>query len=302
MEKKIYDLIIIGAGPAGLTAAVYAARYKLDVLVLGRVAGGLILEAHKVCNFPTYEEIKGYELGQKMASQVKAMRVPINNEEVIEIKKNNESFEIKTKKEIYFSKKIILAIGTKRRMLDVKGEKDFFGRGVSYCATCDGAFYKDKNVAIVGGGNSALTAALLLSEYAKEVYIIYRKSEFTKAEPAWVEQVLKNKKIKPIFNANIMEIKGSKNVEGVKLDKGDDINVDGVFIEIGSIPDNTLSNQLGLELENGYIKVNKNQETNVKGVYAAGDLTNNPLKQVVTACAEGAIAAKSAYEEVRRER
>ncbi|MGD9275567.1 MAG: FAD-dependent oxidoreductase [Candidatus Pacearchaeota archaeon] len=299
MKDKIYDLIIIGAGPAALTAAVYAARYKLNVLVLGRVPGGLINEAHKVCNFPTYEGIKGFELGQKMVAQVKAMGVLINNEEVIEIKKN-ENFKIKTKANEHFSKKIILAIGTKRRMLDVKGERDFFGRGVSYCATCDGAFYKDKKVGVVGGGNSALTAALLLSEYATEVYLIYRKDKFTKAEPAWIEQVEKNKKIKPVFNSNVVEIFGSKGVEGVKLDNNEEIKLDGVFIEIGSVPDEKLLKPLGLELDGGYVVVNKNHETNVKGVFVAGDITNNPLKQVVTACAEGAIAAKTAYEEIRK--
>jgi len=294
-----HDLIIIGTGPAGLTAGVYASRYLLKTLIIGKLPGGMISEAHKVCNFPSYKAISGMELTKKIIEQVKDLGVEIKQEAVEEIKKN-KVFEIKTNNSIYKAKKIILAIGTEKRKLNVPREKEFLGKGVSYCATCDAGFFENKTVAVIGGSNAALTAALLLSEYAKKVYIIYRKESFFRAEPAWIKKVEKNKKIELIFNTNIKEIYGENFVEGVRLDTKKDLKVDGVFIEIGSIPDKKFSKQLGLKTEKGYLMVNKKQETNIKGVFAAGDITNNPLKQVVTACGEGAIAATTAYEEIKK--
>jgi len=309
----LYDLIIIGTGPAGLTAGIYASRYLLNTLIIGKLPGGIMLEAHKICNFPTQNNITGFKLAQQLINHVKELKGEIKQEEVIEIKTKenqepqkskiftkNKVFEIKTNNSTYKTKKIILAIGTKRRKLNVKGEDKFLGKGISYCATCDAPFFKDKVVAVMGGGNAAITAALLLSNYAKKIYIIYRKNEFFRAEPAWIRQIKENKKIKPIFNSNIIEIYGDNTVKGIKLDTKKDLKVDGVFVEIGSIPDEKISKQLKLKTEENYIVVNKKQETNIKGVFAAGDITNNPLKQVITACGEGAIAATSAYEEIRR--
>lgn len=297
--EKNYDLVIIGAGPGGLTAAVYAARYKLNALVIGKLPGGLISEAWEVCNFPSYEKIKGIELGMKMVQQVRKFGVEIKGEEVLSIEKG-KTFKIKTNSNTYEGKKVLIATGTERKRLGVKGENEFKGRGVTYCATCDSAFYKDKTVAVAGGSDAALTAALLLSEYAKKVYIVYRKDKYMKAEPAWVELVEKNKKIESVFNSNIIEIYGKERVQGIKLDTKKELKVDGLFIEIGSVPDERLSKQLGLASENGYIIVDKKQETNVPGVYAAGDITNNVFKQVIVACSEGAIAAKSAYDKIIR--
>jgi len=308
-----YDLIIIGAGPAGLTAGVYASRYLLKTLIIGKLPGGMMSEAHKICNFPTQNNITGFKLAQQLINHVKELKGEIKQEEVIEIKTRgnqepqkskifveNKVFEIKTNNSTYKTKKIILAMGTKRRKLNVKGEDKFLGNGISYCATCDASFFKNKVVAVIGGSDAALTAALLLSEYAKKVYIVYRKNKFFRAEPAWIRQIKENKKIKLVFNSNIIEIYGDNTVKGVKLDTKKDLKVNGVFIEIGSSPDEILANKLGLKKENKYIIVNKKQETNIKGVFAAGDITNNPLKQVITACGEGAIAAASAYEEIRR--
>jgi len=294
-----YDLIIIGTGPAGLTAGIYAGRYLLKTLIIGKLPGGMISEAHKVCNFPSYESITGVELTKKIIEQVKDLEIEIKQEEVTEINGSNSNFIIKTNKQEYQAKKIILAIGRKKQKLNVKGESEFLGKGVSYCATCDAGFFKNKVVSVVGGSNAALTAALLLSEYAKKVYIIYRKGNFFRAEPSWIKQVEENKKIKLIFNSKIIEIYGTDSVKGVKLDTKKDLKVDGVFVEIGSIPDEKLSKQLELKTEKGYIKINKKQETNIKGVFTAGDITNNPLKQVITACGEGAIAANSAYNELK---
>jgi thioredoxin reductase (NADPH) len=298
---KKYDLIIIGAGPAGLTAGIYAGRYLLKTLILGKLPGGTITEAHKVCNFPSQKEITGIKLAMKIIEQAKSLDVEIKQENVKEIKKENKFFKIKTNKESYSAKKIILATGRKKQKLNIPGEKEFLGKGVSYCATCDASFYKDKIVSVVGGSNAALTAALLLSEYAKKVYIIYRKSNFFRPEASWVKQVEKNKKIKKIFNTNIIKISGKEKVEKIELDSGEEIKVDGVFIEIGSTPHKDIPKQLGLKTEKDYIIVNKKQETNIRGVYASGDITNNPLKQVITACAEGAIASNSAYQNIKKE-
>ncbi len=301
-KKMLYDLIIIGSGPAGLTAAIYASRYNLNFLVIGKLLGGEISEAHKICNFPTQNNIKGFELIKQMVNHVKELNGKIEQKEVIEIKKLNNKFIIKTHNQEYYSRKVILAIGREKQKLGVKGEDKFLSNGVSYCAVCDSAFYKDKIVAVCGGGNSAITSALLLAEYAKEVYIIYRKDSFFRAEPSWVNQLEKNKKIKKIFNSEIKEIYGGNSVKGVRLNNDNLLKLEGVFIEIGSIPNEKFSKQLGLKTEEGYIKVNKKQKTNIKGVFAAGDITNNPLKQVITACGEGAITVTSAYEEIKLEK
>ncbi len=298
MEKE-HDLIIIGSGPAGLTAGIYAARYNLDFLIIGKLHGGTISEAHKICNYPTKNNISGFQLSQEMINHVKELGGEIKQEEVLEIKKDNEKFIVKTTKEEYIAKKIILATGREKQKLNVKGEDKFLGKGISYCATCDAAFYKDKIVAVVGGGNAAITSALLLAEYAKKVYIIYRKDKFFRAEPAWVSQLEKEKKIQPIFNSNIEEIYGEDSVKGVVLNNKEKLELDGIFIEIGFSPSKKFCEQLEIETEKDYIIVDKNQRTNIKGVFAAGDVTNNLLKQVITACAEGAIASTTAYEELK---
>ena len=296
--EKIYDLIIVGAGPAGLTAAVYAGRCLLSTLVIGELRGGTITEAHKVCNFPSYKSITGIELTDKLIEQVEHLGVEVHQERVEGIKKSN-TFEIKTGTSMYRSKTIILATGSEKRKLNIDGEKEFLGRGVSYCAICDAAFFRNRVVSVVGGSNAALTAALLLSEHAKKVYIIYRGERFSRPEPAWIRLVEKNNKIEPVFSSKVKAIKGSDRVESVVLDSGHEISVDGVFVEVGMIPSTGLAEQLGLELDGGYIMTGRTQKTSVQGVFAAGDITNNTLKQAVTAAAEGAIAATSAYEIIR---
>jgi thioredoxin reductase (NADPH) len=295
-----YDLIIIGAGPAGLTAGIYAARYKINTLILSKFSGGTAATADKVCNFPSYLEIKGIELMQNIISHVKQLNVPIKNEEVISISKKGEKYSIKTKKETYIAKKVIFAMGTKRTKLNVKGEAGFLGKGVSYCSTCDAAFFRDKTVAVVGGSNAALTAALLLTEFGSKVYVIYRKGEFTRPDPAWIELVEKNKKIEVLFNEEVMEIKGDKNVESVKLKSGKNLDVQGVFVEIGSVAKTEIVDNLGVKKnKKSYILVDRDQKTNVKGFFAAGDVTDNNLKQIITACGDGATAAFSVYKELK---
>lgn len=299
---ETYDLAIIGAGPGGLTAALYASRYILNTLVVGKSAGGLIAEAHRVCNFPTHEEISGLGLSQKLTEQVKKLDVPIYYETVEKIEVHDDGFKLTTKNNIFTAKKIILAPGTEKRRLNLPEEEGFMGKGVSYCATCDGPFFKDRVVAVVGGSDAALTAALLLSEHATKVYIIYRKDHFFRGEPAWVKLAEDNPKIEPVFNSEIKEIKGANMVKSVVLNDGSELEVQGVFVEIGSDPNTKLAEELGVTLERGYIVVDKFQKTNIPGVFAVGDVTNSPLKQVVTAAASGAIAAKSAYDELVRSR
>jgi len=299
MKRDIYDLIIIGAGPAGMTAAVYAARYKLNVLIIGKIPGGYMGEAHEVCNFPTYDRIKGFELVQKMVGQVKKLDVEIRSEEVLDIIKGKE-FQIVTGKNKYSAKKILIATGSKRRSLGVERETELTGKGLHYCATCDAGFYKDRIVGVVGGGDAALTAGLLLSKFAKKVYIIYRRNKFVNAEPTWVEEIGKNKKIEPLFNSEIVELIGKEKLESVKLKNRKSLKLDGLFVEIGSVPGCVIAEKLGVKMDYNYIAVDKNQKTNVDGVFAAGDVTNNPLKQIVTACGEGAIAGYTTYKELMK--
>jgi len=301
--KQDYDIIIIGAGPAGLSAAIYAARYKLNVVIISKDLGGYIATAHKVCNYPSYPEISGAELIQRFVKHVESLGVKIIYEEVIKMENNNKTFTISTIQNSYSSKKVIFAGGTTKVNLNIPGEKKFLGRGVSYCTTCDAAFFKNKTVAVIGGSDSALTSALLLANYASKVYIIYRKEKFQKAEPHWIHLLKQEKKIESIFNEEVISIIGDKKVESIKLKSGKIMKVDGIFIEAGFVPDINYISALKINMdENGYIITNKDQKTNVKGLYAAGDITDSTLKQVVTAAAQGAIAANSVYKELEEER
>jgi len=298
---KIYDLIIIGAGPAGLSAGIYASRYKLETLIIGKIPGGTAGTISDLCNFPSYEKTTGMELTMKMIKQVQNLGVKIK-QEIVEDLKKGKNFEIKTDKEIYYAKKIILATGSERKKLGLENERKFIGKGISYCATCDSAFYKNKIVGVVGGSDAALMAALLLAKFARKVYIIYRKEKFTRPEPIWIEQINKEKKIEILFNTEIEKIIGEERLTEIEIktkNKKNVLKVDGIFIEIGSIPNIKLAEKLKVALEKGEIMVDKYQKTNVDGVFAAGDVTNNSFKQVVSACAEGSIAAYSVYSELQ---
>jgi thioredoxin reductase (NADPH) len=308
---KAHELVIIGGGPAGLSAGIYAARYKLDTLIIAREAGGMAASAHKICNFPSYNEISGAELTGKMLEHVSSLKVPIEYDNVEKIEKKitkgksngkDEIFEITTgSKKKYLAEKIIFAAGSEHRKLNVPGEDKLLGRGVSYCATCDAGFFNGKTVAVLGGGNAALTSALMLAEHAKKVYIVYRKDNFFRAEPAWVESVQKNKKIEVMLTEEVTEIIGDKTVTGVKLKSGKIISLDGVFIEIGAVPNTGVLDSLNIELDSGLIKVNSAQLTNVSGFFAAGDITTNSnrFSQIITACAEGAVAVNSVFKELK---
>jgi len=292
----VYDLIIIGAGPAGLSAAIYAARYKINFLLIGELVGGLATEAHKVSNYPGVKDVPGIELMNLFRTQAEALGVKIEEAAVQKIEKKKESFVIKTASASHEAKAVVLALGLQHRKLNIPGEEGFLGRGVSYCATCDGAFYKNKAVAVVGGGNSAVSSAVMLAKITKKVYLIYRKEKL-KAEPAWVEELLRFKNAEIIYNANVSKVSGKQFVEKIALDTGKELAVDGLFIEAGVIPSTLLAKNLGVKTdENGFIEVDKELNTNVSGVFAAGDITNgSSFKQIAVATGQGAIAAYSCY-------
>lgn len=305
---QIYDLIIIGSGPAGLTASIYASRYKMTNLVLGKLKGGTIGLAHKVENYPGFISISGLDLINKFEDQVKNLGAKIVYNPADAIKKEAGVFKIFTTggKE-HQAKSLILATGTERRKLQIPGEEKLLGRGVSYCTTCDSPFFRDKIVALIGGSDAAVSGAILTAEYAKNVYLIYRKDRL-RAEPIWVEQALSNPKVEVIYNTNITEIKGDQTVTGVVLDNPfrgvKELALDGVFIEIGGVPGTSLAKTLQVELnEMGYIKVNKEMKTNISGVFAAGDMTDffPRFQQLVSAQAMGAMAAASAFQFLKQE-
>jgi thioredoxin reductase (NADPH) len=301
MAEKTYDLVIIGAGPAGLTAAIYAARYKLDSIVIGPDIGGTANLPHDIENWPGFKGA-GWDLMVKFKEHVESFKVPITTENVKSVTKKGSQFIVSTDKNKYTARTVMLAMGTKRRKLEVPGEDEFFGKGVSYCATCDCVFFKDKIVAVVGGSDAAAMAAQILSQHAKKVYIIYRK-EHMRAEPARVEELEHDPKVEFLYNTNVTHIIGDKLVKKVKLDTGKELALDGLFIEVGGIPVTAIAKELGVTLSKSErINVNAAMETNVPGVFAAGDITtgSNEFNQIVTAAAEGAIAALSAFTFIRK--
>ncbi len=297
---EIFDLAIVGAGPAGLSASVYASRYGIKNVVIGGVAGGLTTQTHEIGNWLGTEKIKGYEYAMKASEHVKSYDSDIIPALVDEIKRTGETFTlfVSDGKKIE-AKTVLLAMGTKHRHLGIPGEKEFAGKGVSYCATCDGFFYKGKTVAIIGGNDSAAGAAVFLGDIAEKVYMIYRGDKL-RCESFWGAAIEKNPKIKMLYNTNLKEIRGSENVESVVLDNpyenSDILKVDGVFAEIGSVPLTDLAKDLEIEIdEEGYIKIDPSGRTSEKGIWAAGDITNgsDKFKQIITAASEGAIAAHS---------
>ena len=301
--RKTYDTIIVGGGPAGLTAAIYAARYMLDTVVITEEIGGQIAEAGWVENYPGFPRILGSELVKRFVDHVKRYKVPIILDTVVDVKREGDVFHVATKRGVtYKGYTVIIAVGVKRRRLNVPGEAELRGRGVSYCAPCDAPLYRDRVVAVVGGGDSAASAALLLAEYASRVYMIHRRDRL-RVQPIYEKLLRENPKIEVLYNKLVTRIIGKDRVEAVELrdrTTGETslLRVDGVFVEIGSEPPRELAEKIGLETdEEGYIKVGPDQSTNIPGIFAAGDCTNamNKYRQVITAAAQGAVAADSAY-------
>lgn len=297
-----YDLIIIGAGAAGMTASIYASRYTLKNVVIGDILGGTTTEAHKIYNWPGFPGITGFELMDKMASHVKESGGEILSDIVTEVTKDGEGFKVVTKRgKSFTAKRILFTSGTKHRHLGLAREDELQGKGVAYCATCDGAFFRGLNVALVGGGNSVISAALYMSDLAKQVYVIVRGADL-KGEPVWREELKKRPNVSIIANANVVSLVGKDKLEALELDTefngSKEVAVDGMFVEIGLVPQTDLAKTLGVETDAlGYIIVKPDMSTNIEGVYAAGDSTNasNNFHQIVTAAGEGSVAADSIY-------
>jgi thioredoxin reductase (NADPH) len=305
MDK--YDVVILGAGPGGLGAAVYAARYNLKTLVIGRLLGGMAAEAHLVENYLGFRSISGLDLCKKFREHAEGLGVKVAlGVDAVSVKKSGKGFEVDTgDNRKYSCNAIVVALGTQKRRLEVPNEEKFLGKGVSYCATCDAAFFQDRTVAVVGGSDAAGTIALMLAEYAKKVHIIYRKEEL-RAEPVTKKRIDQNRKIEIIYKAVVKELMGTNKLESVVLDrdgKPSELKLDGLFIEIGSVPSTVILKELGVEVtEEGYIRVKEDMSTSVPGVYAAGDITtaSNGFRQIVTAAAEGAVAANSIFKYIKQ--
>lgn len=300
-----YDIIIIGAGPGGLTAGIYAGRQGTRNLILDKdMAGGLGREVPAMENYPGYDMISGLELVEKMKEQAIKNCELKEMEGVEEITKEDGEyrFTVKTSKETYQSKTIILATGSSHRQLGAKGEEEFRGKGVSYCATCDGFFFAGRDIVMVGGGNSALQEALYLKNLGANVTLIHRRDEFRAQKH--LQDKIKENEIKTIMNATVEEIKGNMLVESVvlkdtKTGKLSELPTNGVFVSVGYMPHTDLAYQLNVKLdESGHIITDKAQKTNVDYVYAVGDVCVG-LKQWVVACGEGAVAATSAFEDIQ---
>jgi thioredoxin reductase (NADPH) len=298
----MYDVIVIGGGIGGFSAAIYAVRYQLKVLLIAEKKGGTIMESHRVENYPGFKAISGVELMKNVEEQAKALGVEIKPGKVEKAEGHDSLFRISTKKETFEAKTLVLATGTEKRKLDIPGEKEFTGKGVSYCATCDAPFFGDKVVGVVGGNDSAAWAAILAAAHAKKVYIIYRKAEI-RAEPVNAAKLKNNPKIEFMFNTNVTKVIGDKMMSGVVLDSGKTLELDGLFVEVGSVPVVSLAKELGVELcEMDYIHTNREQKTNVPGVFAVGDVTDTPMRQAITAAGQGAVAAKGCYEHIKNSR
>jgi len=305
---ELFDVVVIGGGPAGLSAALYSARFFLKTAVVTELVGGTLNEAGIIDDYIGIQDVPGPELAKKFEAHVVKYKVPIVTGRVVKVSKVGDLFDIELQDSTTVkSRAVIVAVGSVRRKLGVPGEEKFAGKGVSYCAPCDAPMFKDRDVAVVGGGNSALQGALLAASYASKVYLIHRRDSF-RAFPIYVDLVRKNPKIELVLNSVVVEIGGSDRVEWIKVRdvvSGSirELKVSGIIVEVGNEPPKDFLRSMGLELDDhGYVVVLPGQRTNVEGIFAAGDCTGGPHKkkfdQVVTAVAEGAVAAYSAYEYV----
>ena len=296
----MYDIIIVGAGPAGLTSALYARRANKKVLVLeANTYGGQITNSSRVENYPGIEFISGFDFATNLYNQVLKLGAEIKFETVIRIEKDKT---VVTNKNTYSAKSVIIATGSKNRKLNIKNEDKFIGSGISYCATCDGNFYKDKIVAINGGGNTALEDALYLSNIASKVYVIHRRDKFT-GDKKYIDELNNKDNVEYIFNSVIISINGVDKLESISIKNEDNeektINVDGLFIAIGREPNNQMFYNVVNIDKTGYIISKDNVHTKTKGIYVAGDARVKDLRQLTTAVSDGSIAATIAIKEMK---
>lgn len=300
MEENIYDFVIIGGGCSGLSAAMYGTRLGLKTLTLAEMPGGLITTTHLVENWPGEKSISGPDLAVKLQEHAVASGAEIKSERVKNLEKLDDvdgvpRFKVITGSNEYITKTLLISTGTKHKKLGAKGEAEFENRGVSYCALCDGAFFKEKVVCVVGGGDSAAKEAIFLSEHASKVYIVVRKN-FLRAEPINEARVKNNEKIEILFETELDEIMGGDSVEKVRFKDGKEIEMQGVFMAIGHDAQTELATQIGVDLnERKEIIINRKTETNVKGVFAAGDCCDTEFKQAITGSAEAVTASYFAF-------
>jgi thioredoxin reductase (NADPH) len=296
----IYDLIIIGLGPAGVAASIYAKRSGAKVLALeGAMPGGLLNYVDKIENYPGFANISGPDLAMNFYKQVMAHDIELKMELVTAI---NDGLikEVKTTNDVYQTKKIIIATGRKAKKLDLPNLDRFTGKGVSYCALCDGPFYRGKAVAVVGGGTSALQETIYLAGIVDKIYLIHRNNVF-KASEELVNQVKALKNIEIIMNDEVVALEGNEFLEAIILKDERKINVNGLFLYIGYVPSNDFSKDLGITDNLGYILVDQNMETKIKGVFACGDVVKKNYYQIIMAASEGATAAMNALREIKSE-
>jgi len=295
----MYDVIIVGGGPAGFTAAIYTARAKLKTLIIERAYfGGQMAITDKMENYPGFDAVSGMELADKMYRQATKFGAEVEMTEVVELELDGDVKKVMTREKTFETKTVILAMGASPKKLGLPNEEKLTGAGISYCATCDGAFFRDKDVAVVGGGDTAAEDALYLSRFCRKVYLIHRRDEL-RATKILADLVVNTPKITPVWNSVVEEIIGDSSLEAVKIrnNKNDEVSrldINGLFIAIGYIPNNELvKGKIELN-EWGYIKTDDKMRTNIPGVFAAGDVREKNLRQVVTAASDGAAAAHSA--------
>lgn len=290
--NPIFDCIVIGAGIAGTTASIYLKRAGLKILLLEKKAiGGQIINTSEIENYPTILSTDGFTFSNHLKKQLENLNIQIQYEEVIDIK-NNEIKEVITNKNTYFTKNIIIATGRIPRKLQIEHADQLLGKGISYCATCDGFFYKNKDVAVLGGGNSSLEAAIYLSRLCHQVTIINRGDKL-RADQELIQEVNQLENVKIIYNENIQSLESQEGYLSKIILNNEELKVEGLFVYIGLVPTLSFISHLNLNLEDGYIKVDSKMKTNLVGIYACGDIIKKDLYQIITASSEGAIAASN---------
>ena len=298
-EQKVYDVIIVGAGPAGMAAAVYTARANMSTLMIERgIPGGQMANTEEIENYPGYESILGPELSTKMFEHAKKFGAEYMYGDISEIKEGNPYKTVVAGKKEYLTKSVIVATGATHRELGAPGEKELTGRGVSYCAVCDGAFFRDKELVVVGGGDSAVEEALFLTRFASKVTIVHRRDAL-RAQKIIQQRAFDNPKIAFIWNAVVKEIQGQEKVSGIRIENTQtgelsDFPCEGIFIYVGMDPLSKAVQGLGITNEAGYVVTDEHMKTAIPGIFAAGDIRDKKLRQVVTATGDGGIAALNA--------